>query len=154
MAPGSTSARALVAALLLAATCALHAPVAPRARAQSAAARPPTALRAYNDFDESGMRKFNWNMNLGREPWGFALNAEVWNGRVAMMGFFWVLIQESIVGKGSLIVIKEAQSAGDLIVPGIIGGVFFVLVGALVTVIASSDGDDFSTDEILAELNK
>merc|ERR1712100_548699 len=43
----------------------------------------PTALQAYNDFDERGMRKFRWNMNVGREPWGFSLNAEVWNGRIS-----------------------------------------------------------------------
>ena len=63
------------------------------------AQRPTTALQAYNDFDERGMRKFRWNMNVGREPWGFSLNAEVWNGRIAMLAFFWVLIQEAIVGK-------------------------------------------------------
>ena len=95
--------------LLIAGAGALQAPVAPR-RAMTTAQRPTTALQAYNDFDERGMRKFRWNMNVGREPWGFSLNAEVWNGRIAMLAFFWVLIQEAIVGKGCITVIQEAGS--------------------------------------------
>merc|ERR1712100_803894 len=102
----------------------------------------PTALQAYNDFDERGMRKFRWNMNVGREPWGFSLNAEVWNGRIAMLAFFWVLIQEAIVGKGCITVIQEAEHWWQLIVP----------VAFVTNTIAGQDGDDFSTDEILAEL--
>ena len=137
---------------LLAATAgALQAPVAPR-RAMTTAQRPTTALHAYNDFDERGMRKFRWNMNVGREPWGFSLNAEVWNGRIAMLAFFWVLIQEAIVGKGSITVFQEAEHWWQLIVPSIIGGTFFVMVAFVTNTIASQDGDDFSTDEILAEL--
>ena len=145
-------ARSTRAALLLVAGAgALQAPVARRAMT----ARPapsPTALQAYNDFDERGMRKFRWNMNVGREPWGFSLNAEVWNGRIAMLAFFWVLIQEAIVGKGSITVFQEAEHWWQLIVPSIIGGTFFVMVAFVTNTIASQDGDDFSTDEILAEL--
>ena len=141
-------------ALLVAGAGALQAPVAPRAAARSPATalRSPTALQAYNDFDERGMRKFRWNMNVGREPWGFSLNAEVWNGRIAMLAFFWVLIQEAIVGKGSITVFQEAEHWWQLIVPSIIGGTFFVMVAFVTNTIASQDGDDFSTDEILAEL--
>ena len=138
-------------ALLVAGAGALQAPVAPR-RAMTTAQRPTTALHAYNDFDERGMRKFRWNMNVGREPWGFSLNAEVWNGRIAMLAFFWVLIQEAIVGKGSITVFQEAEHWWQLIVPSIIGGTFFVMVAFVTNTIASQDGDDFSTDEILAEL--
>ena len=137
--------------LLIAGAGALQAPVARRAMT----ARPapsPTALQAYNDFDERGMRKFRWNMNVGREPWGFSLNAEVWNGRIAMLAFFWVLIQEAIVGKGCITVIQEAEHWWQLIVPGVTAGTFFVLVAFVTNTIASQDGDDFSTDEILAEL--
>ena len=136
--------------LLIAGAGALQAPVA--RRAVTAQTRPPTALHAYNDFDERGMRKFRWNMNVGREPWGFSLNAEVWNGRIAMLAFFWVLIQEAIVGKGSITVFQEAEHWWQLIVPSIIGGTFFVMVAFVTNTIASQDGDDFSTDEILAEL--
>ena len=138
-------------ALLVAGAGALQAPVAPR-RAMTTAQRPTTALQAYNDFDERGMRKFRWNMNVGREPWGFSLNAEVWNGRIAMLAFFWVLVQEAIVGKGCITVIQEAEHWWQLIVPGVTAGTFFVLVAGITNTIASQDGDDFSTDEILAEL--
>ena len=76
-----------------------------------------------NDFDERGMRKFRWNMNVGREPpRGFSLNAEVWNGRIAMFAFFWVLIQKAIVGKGCITVIQEAEHWWQLIVPGVTAG--------------------------------
>ena len=136
--------------LLIAGAGALQAPVARRTIARPAPS--PTALQAYNDFDERGMRKFRWNMNVGREPWGFSLNAEVWNGRIAMLAFFWVLVQEAIVGKGCITVIQEAEHWWQLIVPGVTAGTFFVLVAGITNTIASQDGDDFSTDEILAEL--
>ena len=139
-------------ALLAASAGALQAPVTRAPRAVNRPAPSPTALHAYNDFDERGMRKFRWNMNVGREPWGFSLNAEVWNGRIAMLAFFWVLIQEAIVGKGSITVFQEAEHWWQLIVPSIIGGTFFVMVAFVTNTIASQDGDDFSTDEILAEL--
>jgi hypothetical protein len=139
-------------ALLAASAGALQAPVTRAPRAVNRPAPSPTALQAYNDFDERGMRKFRWNMNVGREPWGFSLNAEVWNGRIAMLAFFWVLIQEAIVGKGSITVFQEAEHWWQLIVPSIIGGTFFVMVAFVTNTIASQDGDDFSTDEILAEL--
>ena len=139
-------------ALLAASAGALQAPVTRAPRAVNRPAPSPTALQAYNDFDERGMRKFRWNMNVGREPWGFSLNAEVWNGRIAMLAFFWVLIQEAIVGKGSITVFQEAEHWWQLIVPGVTAGTFFVLVAGITNTIASQDGDDFSTDEILAEL--
>merc|ERR1712129_248582 len=111
-------------------------------------------LAAYNDFDANGMRKFRWNLNVGRDPWGFSLNAEVWNGRVAMMGFFWVLIQEAVTGKGCITVIQEASSFDEMIVPLGIAGSFFVIVLAVTAVIANQGDDDFSTAEILDELKK
>ena len=99
------------------------------------AQRPTTALQAYNDFDERGMRKFRWNMNVGREPWGFSLNAEVWNGRIAMLAFFWVLIQEAIVGKGVLeqygFPFDEGavlEKSAGFVLPGVIGLVFAVVL--------------------------
>ena len=69
-----------------------------------------------------------------------------------MLAFFWVLIQEAIVGKGCITVIQEAEHWWQLIVPGVTAGTFFVLVAGITNTIASQDGDDFSTDEILAEL--
>ena len=97
------------------------------------------------------MRKFRWNMNVGREPGGFSLNAEVWNGRIAMLAFFWVLIQEAIVGKGCITVIQEAEHWWQLIVPGATAGTFFVLV-ALSRTRSRARTATTSTDEILAEL--
>lgn len=41
-----------------------------------------------------------WNFNEGRGPFGLKKNAEIWNGRVAQMGFTVVLLQELITGKG------------------------------------------------------
>jgi len=34
--------------------------------------------------------------------WGFTSSAENWNGRLAMLGFFFTLIIEFITGKGVL----------------------------------------------------
>lgn len=53
-----------------------------------------------------------WNFNeVGKSPWGLKNNAEIWNGRVAQMGFTIVLLQELITGKG---VIQGIQD-GDFI---------------------------------------
>lgn len=52
-----------------------------------------------------------WNFNEGRKPWGLKNNAEIWNGRVAQMGFIVVFIQELATGKG---VVAGFQD-GDLI---------------------------------------
>merc|ERR1740124_1640867 len=41
-----------------------------------------------------------WNFNEGRKPWGLKNNAEIWNGRVAQMGFIVVFLQELATGKG------------------------------------------------------
>ena len=150
-----------VAAALLVSCAQVGALVAPRALAPSVAARGGRASSlvaprmSYSEFDESGMRKFRWNLNVGRAPWGFALNAEVWNGRVAMMGFVWVCLQEIIQGKGCITTFQEAQGLGDLIVPIGIAAVYFVAVGALVLVIAGSNEDDFfASEEILGDLKK
>jgi len=52
-----------------------------------------------------------WNFNEGRKPWGLKNNAEIWNGRVAQMGFIVVFLQELATGKG---VVAGFQD-GDLI---------------------------------------
>lgn len=52
-----------------------------------------------------------WNLNRQGSPFGFDLNAEVWNGRVAMISFMWVLIQELISGKGILPSIVDEDGA-------------------------------------------
>mmetsp|Transcript_13275 Transcript_13275/g.17729 ORF Transcript_13275/g.17729 Transcript_13275/m.17729 type:complete len:159 (+) Transcript_13275:92-568(+) len=135
---------------------AVHRPlVEERVIARRTARSKHTSLKmVYSDFDpETGMRKFRWNLNVGREPWGFALNAEVWNGRVSMMAFIWVLLQELITGKGVVTTFVQAKSLDEVILPAIIGASFFVLTGALTTVIAVSNNDDiFSPDAVLRDL--
>ena len=34
--------------------------------------------------------------------WGFTVSAENWNGRLAMLGFFFIVLIEMITGKGIL----------------------------------------------------
>lgn len=40
------------------------------------------AHHAGRSLSAATLGKFRWNLNVGRGPWGFAMNAEVWNGRV------------------------------------------------------------------------
>ena len=46
------------------------------------------------------LQERRWNFNEGRGPWGMKKNAEIWNGRLAQMGFTIVLLQEFVTGKG------------------------------------------------------
>jgi len=48
----------------------------------------------------TALNERRWNFNEARGPWGMKRNAEVWNGRIAQMGFAIVLVQEVIFGKG------------------------------------------------------
>jgi|EP01083_Nonionella_stella_P308962 hypothetical protein len=50
-----------------------------------------------------------WNFNEGRGPFGLKANAEIWNGRVAQMGFTVVLLQELITGKGVIQGLQEGN---------------------------------------------
>merc|ERR1711924_230338 len=52
-------------------------------------------------------------------------------------------LHHGVPGGGALVAAHRAS---------IIGGTFFVMVAFVTNTIASQDGDDFSTDEILAEL--
>merc|ERR1712127_877190 len=60
---------------------------------------------------KTALMERRWNFNEARGPWGLKNNAEIWNGRVAQMGFTIVLLQELITGKG---VIQGIQD-GDFI---------------------------------------
>ncbi|KAJ8608510.1 hypothetical protein CTAYLR_005719 [Chrysophaeum taylorii] len=83
----------------------------------------PAPTMVYDDFDPvTGRRKFRWNLNVGRGPWGFAVNAEVWNGRVAMIAFVWITLQELIQGEGVVTKFLTAKSFSDVIVPSVIAG--------------------------------
>ena len=51
-----------------------------------------------------------WNFNeTGRSPWGMKKNAEIWNGRMAQMGFTIVLLQELVTGQGVIKGIQEGN---------------------------------------------
>ena len=68
--------------LLACCTCALSFAPARHvlARRPSRAAVTPRGApirMVYSDYDEKGMRKFKWNLNTGRSPWGMSTNAEV-----------------------------------------------------------------------------
>ena len=66
-----------------------------------------------------------WNFNEGRKPWGLKNNAEIWNGRVAQMGFIIVFIQELATGKG----VVAGYQDGDLISYVMLGLTVFSVVG-------------------------
>ena len=50
-----------------------------------------------------------WNFNESRGPFGLKKNAEIWNGRVAQMGFVIVLLQELVTGKGVITGLQEGN---------------------------------------------
>ncbi len=66
-----------------------------------------------------------WNFNEGRGPFGLKKNAEIWNGRVAQMGFTVVLLQELVTGKG---VIQSFQE-GDALAYIMLGATALSVVG-------------------------
>eukprot|EP00591_Stephanopyxis_turris_P003674 CAMPEP_0195525328 /NCGR_PEP_ID=MMETSP0794_2-20130614/25738_1 /TAXON_ID=515487 /ORGANISM="Stephanopyxis turris, Strain CCMP 815" /LENGTH=150 /DNA_ID=CAMNT_0040655771 /DNA_START=90 /DNA_END=542 /DNA_ORIENTATION=+ len=80
-----------------------------------------------NSNSELSMAR-RWNFNEARGPWGMKNNAEIWNGRVAQMGFVVILLQELITGKG---VIQGLQD-GDAF--------SFIMVGATVLSVAGLTG--------------
>lgn len=64
------------------------------------------------------LRERRWNFNEARGPWGMKRNAEIWNGRVAQMGFVVVLLQELIFGKGVVAGIQDGD-VGALLMAGL-----------------------------------
>lgn len=69
-----------------------------------------------------------WNFNEAREPWGMKKNAEIWNGRVAQMGFTVVLLQELVTGKG----VVAGLSDGDFISYALLGATGLTVIGLTV----------------------
>jgi hypothetical protein len=84
---------------------------------------------------------FMWNTNENRPPFGFATNAEVWNGRVSMVSFVYLFIQEAIFGP----ILKPHEGLG-----GIANTVFtlvFVLgLGAVTAAIWTNQENDQFAD--------
>uniref|UniRef100_A0A7S2U6K9 Uncharacterized protein n=1 Tax=Attheya septentrionalis TaxID=420275 RepID=A0A7S2U6K9_9STRA len=77
-----------------------------------------------------------WNFNDGRGPFGLKNNAEIWNGRVAQMGFILVLLQELITGKGVVAGIQD----GDVLSYALLGGTVVTVLG--LTAFLAIKGDD------------
>ena len=78
------------------------APICAPASSQTSAAGAPSQVRVPQQ-QRSGstlLQERRWNFNEGRGPWGMKKNAEIWNGRLAQMGFTIVLLQEFVTGKG------------------------------------------------------
>eukprot|EP00614_Pseudopedinella_elastica_P014942 CAMPEP_0172583888 /NCGR_PEP_ID=MMETSP1068-20121228/3428_1 /TAXON_ID=35684 /ORGANISM="Pseudopedinella elastica, Strain CCMP716" /LENGTH=146 /DNA_ID=CAMNT_0013377847 /DNA_START=83 /DNA_END=523 /DNA_ORIENTATION=+ len=84
-------------------------------------------------------KKFKWNINANRSPFGFAENAEVWNSRVAMMSFVYLFIQEAIFGP----ILKSGQSMGSLAMSGA-----FVVGWAGVTALIFANQENDQVSEI------
>jgi hypothetical protein len=87
-----------------------------------------------------------WNFNdPPRGPFGMKKNAETWNGRVAMMGFTVILLQELITGKGVI----QGLANGDFVNFAFAGATAAsVLVVTAVIVLKGRNGLDVPTDEM------
>ncbi|KAJ1453905.1 hypothetical protein M885DRAFT_522667 [Pelagophyceae sp. CCMP2097] len=115
-----------------------------------------TSGKTNTEFElETGMRAFQWNYNIGRSPWGFGLNAEVWNCRVSMMAFVWVVVQETVTGKGTITAFLEATTMDELFVPILNAAAFALITLGLTAVIATNDNDKyFSAEGVLSDLEE
>jgi hypothetical protein len=91
----------------------------------------------------TSLNERQWNFNDGREPWGLKNNAEIWNGRVAQMGFTVVLLQELITGKG---VIASLQD-GDALAYIMLGATGISVVGLTLVLAFKGKDSDISLEE-------
>ena len=90
----------------------------------------------------------------GRVPWGFSNNAEIINGRVAMMGFTVAYLQEAVTGKGVLTLYGLPYDEGAVLGGGGGGIPNFILgpvglVVAIVLTIALSYGGEYVNNKIV-----
>mmetsp|Transcript_10661 Transcript_10661/g.13494 ORF Transcript_10661/g.13494 Transcript_10661/m.13494 type:complete len:139 (+) Transcript_10661:183-599(+) len=76
----------------------------------------PTASSVNTLSTSTTLFERQWNFNDGRGPWGLKKNAEIWNGRVAQMGFTVVLLQELITGKGVVQGFKDGDAFSYIMV--------------------------------------
>mmetsp|Transcript_24925 Transcript_24925/g.51029 ORF Transcript_24925/g.51029 Transcript_24925/m.51029 type:complete len:149 (+) Transcript_24925:78-524(+) len=103
---------------LLVASSSAFAPIRNNNKAPSAQQIPASQLRTANAYAISSgssrlgatsLNERQWNFNRGRGPFGMKKNAEIWNGRMAQIGFTFVLIQELITGKGAVQGLQEGD---------------------------------------------
>lgn len=84
--------------------------VAPKSNTVSSNSFKTPVTQSINSFGTSTtLNERQWNFNEGRGPFGLKKNAEIWNGRVAQVGFTVVLLQELITGKGVIEGIQEGN---------------------------------------------
>ena len=84
--------------------------VAPKSNTVSSNSFKTPVTQSINSFGTSTtLNERQWNFNEGRGPFGLKKNAEIWNGRVAQVGFTVVLLQEFITGKGVIEGIQEGN---------------------------------------------
>ena len=101
----------------------------------------------FGEIDEkTGKRKFEWNTNTGRSPFGFAENAENWNGRAGMVGFTAAFLIEAVTGKG----IITSALEGDFLAIGVIGigGLFITAITFLNVLNADKENLTADLDDI------
>jgi len=80
----------------------------------------------------TSLNERQWNFNEPpRGPFGMKKNAEIWNGRVAQMGFVIVLIQELITGKG----VVQGLAEGDFINLAFAGATFAAVLALSAVVV-------------------
>lgn len=107
----------------------------------------------YSDVDpETGKPLFRWNLNAGRQPWGIATNGEVWNGRVAMISFVWIVLQELITGDGVITVWQQSKPLEDMIFPIANIALFVIGIIALTVKIATEPDDSLTVEFGLKQL--
>ena len=114
--------------LILATLALTKAFVAPQSKIiSSCQIQPPTITSpSLEDYSTTSLNMGRqWNFNEGRKPWGLKNNAEIWNARVAQMGFIIIFLQELVTGKGVI----QGFNDGDLISYFLFGFTVLSVVG-------------------------
>eukprot|EP00559_Dactyliosolen_fragilissimus_P003592 CAMPEP_0184862856 /NCGR_PEP_ID=MMETSP0580-20130426/8115_1 /TAXON_ID=1118495 /ORGANISM="Dactyliosolen fragilissimus" /LENGTH=142 /DNA_ID=CAMNT_0027360869 /DNA_START=22 /DNA_END=450 /DNA_ORIENTATION=+ len=97
---------------------------------------------ASRDSETSLMMGRQWNFNEGRGPFGLKKNAEIWNGRMAQVGFTIVLIQELVTGKG----VTQGLQDGDPFSYVMLGVTAASILGLTVWLIIQGKDSDIPTE--------
>jgi len=133
--------------------------VAPLPQLQLAASRAGVVAMAdrWQDapiFDESGPDPIFDDKQgyLGKVPYGFSNNAEIINGRAAMMGFSVAYVQEAITGKGVLEQYGLPYDEGAVVEAS--GGNIFAAAIGLVFAVALVTGLTYGGSILYSKIDK